>query len=314
MNLFAIFGSGFGLYGYLPALISCQQAVVLPDRYRNRLNARPELHSYAKQVEWTADEYAALQRATGIVIALSPSQQLEWVPRCLLQSNLEYLLLEKPLAQSPQSSAALFDKLLSSGKNFRIGYTFRYTPWGKQLLTQLRCTHNVSKLSIRWFFQAHHFRHNMQTWKRSHTAGGGVIRFYGVHIIALLAEIGYSDVILSKAIGFPADECEKWQAIFTGAGLPPCEITIDSRASINQFQVVPQLASVKNVTTINLDDPFNLGNQANTCKMLDQRVPILQQLCSSLWQPNTNRYERYAAAIQLWLTVENKTVFEEQPT
>lgn len=302
MSLFAIFGSGFGLYGYLPALIACGQRVLLLNRYRACLNARSELDSYVSQVEWEIDEYTALKRVTGIVIALHPSLQLEWVSHCLMQSNLQYLLLEKPLAPSPKSAIAVLDNLLCSGKDFRIGYIFRYTAWGKQLLATLGCVNDIHKLSIQWFFEAHHFCQNIQTWKRSHRAGGGVIRFYGIHVIALLAEIGYSDVTVSRMIGLLADECEKWQATFIGTGLPQCDIVIDSRASMNQFQVI------QNSHSIDLRDPFDLGNHAGS--LLDQRVPVLHQLCHSLCEPNP--YAWYTATLQLWLVVENKTIFEKK--
>lgn len=50
MSPIAILGSGFGLYGYLPALVAhCVQRVVLPERYRQRLEERSELAQYASQ-------------------------------------------------------------------------------------------------------------------------------------------------------------------------------------------------------------------------------------------------------------------------
>ena len=48
--MFAIRGSGFGLYGYLPALVGCGRRVVLPERYRARFAERPELAPFANEV------------------------------------------------------------------------------------------------------------------------------------------------------------------------------------------------------------------------------------------------------------------------
>ncbi len=316
MSLFAIYGSGFGLYGYLPALISCGQQIILPQRYFSCFYARPELIPFASQVEWVTDENTLLERSTGMVLALKPSLQNDWLPRFLLHKPIEYLLLEKPLAQSPQSAAILFDHLMSCGKIFRIGYTFRYTPWGKQLLAALGQVNNIIQLSIHWCFSAHHFHNNIQTWKRSHAAGGGIIRFYGIHIIALLAEIGYRDVISSQTIGYSIDECEKWRAVFAGDNLPACEIVIDSRAFVNQFQIVQTFCSTERLATYiftDLSDPFDSVNRLCLSEEgLDRRVSILKQLCQSLWEPGVNQYEWYAATIQLWLIAENKTTFTKE--
>ena len=52
----AILGGGFGLYGYLPALIECGADVVLPLRHKERVLERPELAPLASKVEWRGDD------------------------------------------------------------------------------------------------------------------------------------------------------------------------------------------------------------------------------------------------------------------
>lgn len=315
MSLFAIFGSGFGLYGYLPALVSCGQRIVLPKRYRARFCERPELFSHASSVEWEEDEHTLLNRATGAVFALQPENQYRLLPSCLKNDKINHFLLEKPLAHSPKNAAILLDTLIRSGKTFRIGYIFRYTIWGKQLLTALSTFNQVSSLSIQWHFMAHHFRQDLQTWKLSHSAGGGIIRFYGIQMIALLAEIGYCQVTLSQTIGLSIDECEKWHAVFTGYGLPECEVQIDSRSRMNRFQIRQQSRSTKDkdkTTFIDLSDPFDVSSKMESLSSVDQRVPLLNQLCRSLWKPSVQVYEWYAAANQLWQAVEDKTLFSDK--
>ncbi len=312
--MFAILGSGFGLYGYLPALVDgCAQRIVLPERYRASFFARSELARFASGVQWELDESAALDCADGVVLALRPLDQNEWLHRCLARSNIERLLLEKPLAHSPEAAAATFDDLIRSCKVFRIGYTFRYTPWGMQKLSALGSTRRSGSLSIQWSFCAHHFRHDLQNWKRFNATGGGVIRFYGIHIIALLAEIGYREVFLSRAFGSSPDEIEKWMAVFTGSGLPECEVLVDTRSNVNKFLVEQSSnPSVGQTTTVfaNLSDPFDLESKSCQLTRIDQRVPILSRLCRSLWEEGANDYEWYDATIKLWRRTEDKTRFE----
>lgn len=311
--MFAILGSGFGLYGYLPALVEgCSQRIVLPERYRTRFYKRPELERYANDVQWEVDEEAALNCVMGVVLALRPINQSEWIPRCLTRSKINSLLLEKPLAHTPEVAAEIFDDLICSGKTFRIGYTFRYTAWGQQMLSALTTAGRSASLSIQWSFLAHHFRYDLHNWKRFNATGGGAIRFYGVHVIALLAEIGYREVTLSRAFGSSLDEVEKWIAVFVGPGLPECEVVVDTRSTVSQFRVVhtsnPGAGPV--ATFADLRDPFDSESEVSQSDGIDQRVPLLSRLCRSLWEDVTSEYEWYDATNKLWRIIEEKTRFE----
>lgn len=315
MSIFAILGSGFGLYGYLPALVDgCAQRIVLPERYRARFIERPELARFVSGVQWRADEDSVLDCAEGAVLALPPINQSKWIPRCLSRSNIKSLLLEKPLAHSPEVAAVIFDDLIRSCKVFRLGYTFRYTTWGKKMLNAfVPQKRETGSLSTRWSFLAHHFRHDLRTWKRFHATGGGAVRFYGIQIIALLAEIGYRDVTLSRAFGTSPDEVEKWIAVFAGSGLPECEVVVDTRATVNRFQIeqmFTQDVGLPDTVFANLSDPFDAETDAYPLGGLDRRVPLLSQLCRSLCEEDPNPYEWYDATIKLWGSIEAKTQFE----
>jgi predicted dehydrogenase len=312
--MFTILGSGFGIYGYLPALIDgCAQRIVLPERYRARFCDRPELVRFIHHVDWAENENTALNSADGVVLALRPIDQSEWVSRCLARANMNRLLLEKPLAHTPEVAAVILDDLLRSKKMFRIGYTFRFSTWGELLLNSLNTSMDNSSISIHWSFLAHHFRHDLQNWKRSNAAGGGALRFYGIHLVALFAEIGYREVNVSRTFGPFEDEIEKWVAVFTGSGLPECTAMVDTKAINSRFHVEQITDTIDGkITTIfaDLDDPFDSGHGVLQKNNIDQRVPILDKLCRSLWQEEENEYEWYDATIALWKIVEKNTKFE----
>jgi hypothetical protein len=303
--MIAILGSGFGLYGYLPAIIDgCKERVLLPERYRNKFNERPELQRFVSNIEWKKNDSLLLESASGVVIALNPVKQDKWIEECLKYPNINSLILEKPLAYSPERALILFKNLINSGKTFRIGYTFRYTEWAKQLTHILSVRSKNKKLIVRWSFMAHHYRNKLQNWKKFNSFGGGAIRFYGIHIIALLAEIGYSNITISSAYGDQADEVEKWNAIFTGLELPDCEVTIDSKSSIDKFNIELVSNSNLNFEISNLSDPFESMNNVNKFPDLDKRIPILSELCNSIGEESKGEYERYGATIKLWLLAE----------
>jgi predicted dehydrogenase len=296
--MIAILGSGFGLYGFLPALVQgCGQTVALPERYRDRFARRPELAAFAPQIRWFADEQAALEAADGVVLALRPADQAAWIPRCLALPNLQRLLLEKPLAPSPLAAAQLLRALDASGKTFGLNYSFAHLLWRDRLRDAAQQT---AELTIDWQFSAHHFRTGLDTWKRRHSEGGGVIRFYGIHLIALLAELGYDAVETSRTRGELADEPQTWQALFKGPHLAHCRIHVDSLAPRTQFCITSG-----GETLVDLADPFDEDAAQAPKTGLDRRVPVLTQVALTLWQPARQPSEWYAASVRLWQAVED---------
>src|ERR1700682_547845 len=132
--MFTIVGSGFGLYGYLPALIETfGEPVVLPQAYREKISARPELRGYLDDIRWAADMQAALGTATGAVVATPPRRQQEVVTLCQGLPALSMLVLEKPVAVTPAAANEMLHALRRAGKRFRIGYTLLHTDWGERL-------------------------------------------------------------------------------------------------------------------------------------------------------------------------------------
>lgn len=292
---FAILGAGFGLYGYLPALIACGQDIFLPERYKVRFNARTELQSYAQGINWCNNEEHMLSITSAALLALSPQLQSHWLDHCLAKKNIRTLFLEKPLAVTPDLAFRQLERLRQANIEFAIGYLFRYTPWANLILTQ---AHLYKKISIHWQFMAHHFQHNLKTWKRFHAEGGGVIRFYGIHLIALLAEKGYHDVAYSKISVSPQGEYQAWHACFTGPGLPDCDIHIDSAASNPQFHIFDD----RNNKIIELTDPF----ATPPLSTLDRRVPLLIQFCSSFLHQPAARSDWYEKVLELWSQAESR--------
>jgi predicted dehydrogenase len=310
-DVIAILGSGFGLYGYLPALVQgCGQRVVLSERHREPFHVRRELARFADDVQWEPDEASALDRADGVVLALPPRHQSDWIPRCLVRPNLARILVEKPLAPCPEAAGGLLEDLGRSGKVFRIGYTFRYMDWAQRIRATLKQGES-RRLSIQWSFLAHHFRHDLRNWKRFTDSGGGAVRFYGIQLIALLAELGYEVVISSHTFGSSVEVIEKWTASFAAPGLPECEIAVDTRSVIEKF-TASLLSSSKGpgLVLADLNDPFESVPTAESLEGLDRRVPALRHLCRSLWEQTTDENLWYKATIDLWRSVEERTSFE----
>jgi predicted dehydrogenase len=82
-----------------------------------------------------------------IVLALPPIYQSALVKELINFKNIKNLLLEKPLAISPDNSAKLTDELVFSNKKFRVGYNFRFTYWGVCISKFLKDSNQKNKFN-----------------------------------------------------------------------------------------------------------------------------------------------------------------------
>lgn len=302
--MFTILGSGFGSYGYLPALVEASAEVALPIRYRDAVGGRPELSGYLQQVVWCSDVDDALTRSSGVVIALRPEDQARWVPRLTEMPNIRRLILEKPLAPTPESAASLLMAVENAGKRYRVGYTFRFTPWAGNLSAAL--AGSADSISFDWNFLAHHYRADLANWKRFSSHGGGALRFYGIQAIALLSELGYDDVATSTVSGASDDEVEHWEATFTGPNLCPCVLKLGSRETNTSFRVAAHNKGQAVQTLADQHDPFTSA-YSGAVPGQDARVGVLRQLCDSFSDSDEGHAERHKAILALWAAVETKS-------
>jgi predicted dehydrogenase len=294
---FAIFGSGFGLYGYLPAVMDgCKQSICLPERYRSRLESRDDVRQFRDAVTWTADERAALAEVDAVVISQRPADQANWIRDCASRSNIRALLLEKPLAPSPEAASDALDLLETSGKKFRIGYTFRFTGWAS-LLKQHCLSAATRSISIDWQFRAHHYVHDISNWKRFVSEGGGALRFFGIHLVAMLAEFGYEDVTQCRTAASLPNECETWSAVFVGPGLPECRVHVNSRAATPLFSIDRNSDTAARERLVDLSDPFAMDAPV---RGFDRRVGLLTVLCMDLIECPPLSYPWYRQSVKLW--------------
>jgi predicted dehydrogenase len=294
-SMVTIIGSGFGLYGYLPALVEgLGEVVVLPRTLEEKIKTRPELSSALSGIRWVRDVDAAIAAAETIVIATPPKHQPDIVERCLKFPNIKKFVLEKPLAPIPERAIALLAQLDEAGKGYVIGYSFMHLKWQKKLLwTKVE----ESAMQIDWSFMANHFSNDLHNWKRRHSEGGGVLRFFGIHMLAMLASLGYNEVRESQLEGIAPDEPERWSATFAGQGLPKCQVRINSRSLDNTFQIL----SGEKIPMVSLEGPFSL--EASTGDA-DPRVSVLAKILKSPPTTNLSLTDVYRKTNDLWLQTE----------
>lgn len=296
--IFTVRGGGFGLYGYVPALLAREaDSVVLPLSYRLPMTTRVELRSYVDRIRWVSTREGADALAEAVVVAIPPRAQQTAAIEAIRRDNVRSVVLEKPIAPSPAAAKSVLQAIRNAGKQVRVGYTFLFTDWYQTLASQAR--DRSDDIQVEWTFKAHHFANDLPLWKRRADDGGGVVRFYGIHLIALLAKLGYERVLESATSGAMADEPEKWRARFRGPGSRICDVLVDSRAAHGAFRIF-----AKNVPRpiVEFSSPFD--RQDTVACQDDPRIPALRRLVTSLADDDLEWLRFYEAANDLWSQVE----------
>jgi hypothetical protein len=157
----------------------------------------------------------------------------------------------------------------------------------------------LESINFSWNFMADHFSRNIESWKMDHSQGGGAIRFYGIHVIALLAEWGYDQVVSSSVETQNSKQnFYSWKASFRGEGLPTFFVNLDSKSNSFYFKVnfgnkeqalfkgLGPFDPVSNKLTFNEQDArcTYLTNALQELFELSKPYPIRIEDCTKLWQ------------------------------
>jgi predicted dehydrogenase len=182
-----ILGSGFGIYGYLPAVCKNFYSPIILEKNRNKIDLRPELIQYKKSITYVESEKSLIEKSDALIIATTPKYQFELVQSFDLK-NINHLYLEKPIAPTLESYSDLIKYLTSNQKSFSVAYLFIYTSWYTEVTNLLKSSHE-NNLMFNWSVKK-----IQSSWKNSVESGGGLLHFYGIHFLALLYYLGISNI------------------------------------------------------------------------------------------------------------------------
>ena len=302
--MFTIIGSGFGLYGYLPAILQeLGDKVILPEEYLPKVRNRQELKELEKDIFWVKNKELAIEKATKVIFTVPPNYQYKAVKNLFDNdgcNSIQTIFLEKPVATSPAKSIELLEFLESKEVDYVIGYSFLYLDLNSNFNTLVNSS---TEIFWQWSFMAHHFSMDLKNWKRYHSSGGGVLRFYGIHIIAFLSKFGYDNVKESTLTCQHSDEPFIWSAKFLGGNLPPCNVTVNCKSKKDVFNIISE--NIDN--SILLNDPFSL--LVDRFDGLDKRVPMLASLLKDEMPDKKNGNQIYKNINSLWEIVENISIW-----
>jgi predicted dehydrogenase len=295
-----IVGGGFGLYGYLPAIAQKFNGdiFVLKKNFK-KISDRPELKKYTTHIVYVDTYDELIKKSTSLVLAVPPEIQEEYIYKVFSKNyRYENLILEKPIASNSRLAADILELSINTADSVRVGYSFNDATWAKKLHTLIN-KRDGNFLDISWKFKAYHYKNSIDSWKTRHEKGGGILRFYGVQIIAILVSLNKRfEYIDSNVWSTEKHGSFKWIANFHQMDGVTISIEVDSKSEDEKFQI----SSPAKVLTFK--SPFD-GDKAEGGD--DLRVSILKKIITTDLSENEKYYKYYYNVNKLLCDVEAST-------
>jgi predicted dehydrogenase len=279
---FLILGSGFGIYGYLPAIYKNSKKIFLNIKYKKKIEKRIELIKYLKRVIWYLDIKDINNKIDYIIIAQNPKKQFLITKKILKLLKPKHLFLEKPLSYTPNKSLNFVEFLKKNKIKFSVGYLFTYLSWYKYIEKKL--TYN-QKFQINWKIK---FNKKNNLWKSNHHEGGGLVRFYCIHFFKLLYDLNLTKI---HKVSVNKKNCK---FIFKDQKENIIFLNIEY-ALINQFYIIHN----KNYF-LKASNPFMKSIKINN----DPRVNIIQKYVKDIFDNFKINYAYEKKFIKFWKKIE----------
>jgi len=285
---YLILGSGFGLYGYLPAVLKKKSNIVyLEKKYEKIISARKELAIYKNKVIWIKNYLNHLEIIDYLIIAKRPSDQVKIIKKIINKKNtFKKIFLEKPIAKNTLEAKKLLHILKRKKINVSFGFIFNYTNWYKKIKSFLEKNKKKYIIEITWNFKAFFLKKKIKSWKNDFSQGGGIINFYGIHFIKLVNELGFNKI--NNSVQINKNKKNYWFSSYKKNNNQIFTLKINIFSKKNSFKIKLKNDS-KNIS-ISFPNPFGKNNIFNK---EDNRIIFLQKYLEYEIHKKTNYKELF---------------------
>lgn len=182
-----IIGSGFGLYGLLPAFHSipgCQVVAICGEKTQRLLDYCKSIGLDAIYTDW--EKMLESEKLDAIAIAVIPSAQY-MIAKAAMEKGI-HVFAEKPLAANLKDAK----KLLSLAKKRRVVTAVDFlfpeiNAWQKtKELLDKKTYGALQYVSVAWDFFSYDIKNKIKGWKTDAKEGGGALSFYASHVLYYL--------------------------------------------------------------------------------------------------------------------------------
>lgn len=182
-----IIGSGFGLYGLLPAFNSiedCQVVSVCGKNSERLVNYCNEIGLKNIYSDWR--EMLNSQKLDVIALAVTPKVQYE-IAKVAIEKDID-VFAEKPLAVNVIQAKELLNLAIKYNITHAVDFMFpEIDQWQKvkQLLDN-KTLGQLRHVSVNWDFLSYDIKNEVSSWKTDIKEGGGALSFYFSHSLYYL--------------------------------------------------------------------------------------------------------------------------------
>ena len=182
----AIVGSGFGMYGLLPAfsrIKGCKVVSICGKNSERMLNYCKKL-GLNRYTDWR--EMLQKEKPDAVAIAVIPSHQYE-ITRYALENGMA-VFAEKPLTTSFDTSLELNKLAKKKRMPNMLDFLFPEIPeWhAAKKAIENGLIGEILKVNVDWTFLSYDLMNHIKSWKTDVKQGGGALSFYFSHVFYYL--------------------------------------------------------------------------------------------------------------------------------
>lgn len=182
-----IVGSGFGLYGLLPAFNytpGCKVVAICGRKTERLVNYCQSIGLKKIYTDWQnmLDE----EELDALAIAVTPNAQYE-IAKVAIEKNL-HIFAEKPLAATLTQSRELLRLATRKKITHAIDFIFpEIEAWKKvKQLIDKKMYGKLEQIDLKWDFLSYDIKNRISSWKTDVALGGGALSFYFSHCLYYL--------------------------------------------------------------------------------------------------------------------------------
>ena len=182
-----IIGSGFGLYGLLPAFNSvpgCEVTCIFGEKNKRLINYCKKINLKKIYTDWHV--MLNKEKLDAVAIAVPPNAQYEIAKEAI--SKGLHIFAEKPLAATLNQASELLRLAKRKKIKHMIDFEFpEIDEWKKvkELLDRKKFG-KLQQICINWDFLSFDIKNQKSTWKTNVAEGGGALSFYFCHSLHYL--------------------------------------------------------------------------------------------------------------------------------
>ena len=279
-----ILGSGFGLYGYLPAVEVVSKKIFLEYKYKNKLQNLKISKKIFNKIYWYKNESNIIDKINVAVIAYPPILQSKKIKQLFKNKKLvRYLFLEKPIDKNPAAARKLIKFLIKNKVKFSFGFIFKYLAWSK-LINKKK---NLKNIKIIWNIKK---KNASNSWKYKSKFGGGLIRYYGIHFLKLFSENNFHKILINDL------KKNHWTLQIQNSKKTVITLII-KYSNKDKF-----LIKTQNKNLISAPTPI-IENIVS--KKIDPRVKILKRYINQKIRQNGDNYTESLKFVNFWSKIES---------